>query len=131
MNRTFSIEKAKAGDPVQVRRGYNARIICYDYQSFKYPIIALVRVSKTEEQLYYYTKSGECSTGNGDYDLIMKEKKVEGWVNIYARDTGGHFCGDIYRTKDQAQYHSDADGYLTTVWISGEVEPEPEPETND
>ena len=70
----FDLEAAKAGKPICTRDGSQARIICFDFLSIDdTPIIALVRLSETQEGIVCYRKDGRfLDSGDSPHDLIIK-----------------------------------------------------------
>ena len=70
----FDIQKAREGKPVCTRDGSQARIICFDFLSIdNTPIIALIRLSKTQEGIVCYRKDGRfLDSGDSPHDLMMK-----------------------------------------------------------
>ena len=70
----FDLKAAKAGKPVCTRDGRKARIICFDFLSIdNTPIIALVRLSETQEGIVCYKKDGRfLDSGDSPHDLMMK-----------------------------------------------------------
>ena len=82
----FDLEKAKAGAPVCTREGFNARIICFDANNDRFPIVALIIDSNSSNEYpVSLTKKGRFSDGAADSqkDLFMAGEKKEGWINIY------------------------------------------------
>ena len=93
----FDLEKAKAGHPVQLRDGREARIICFDKKG-SYPIVVLFQsiCSRTIEDIRTYTIEGKRGIdGHNDNDLVMKTVVKTKWVLIY-KD------GRRYETKREA-----------------------------
>ena len=68
----FDLEAAKAGKPICTRDGSQARIICFDFLSIdNTPIIALVRLSETQEGIVCYRKDGRfLDSGDSPHDLM-------------------------------------------------------------
>lgn len=98
----FDLEKAKAGKPVCTRDGNEARIVCFDVKSNKYPIIGLVNING-EEYPYAFTEKGFLNdeTMENSNDLFMVGEKKEGWINAYHASTE-RCIGVIYSTKEEA-----------------------------
>ena len=95
----FDLEKAKAGHPVQIIDGMEARIICFDKEGDN-PIVVLRKSlpPRTVEYVELYTNDGRIdflSTGPGPCDLVMKTVVKTKWVLIY-KD------GRRYETKREA-----------------------------
>ena len=102
----FDLEAAKAGEPVCTRDGRKARIICFDAQCDKSPIIALIENGKNEE-VHKFHKDGKLFGLDEDEesfkDLMMLPEKKEGWINIYNADTTFYYVdGRVFETKDEA-----------------------------
>lgn len=76
----FSLEAAKAGNPVCTRDGRKARIICFDAKGEK-PIIALIANGNSEDVNYYYiTGKVRFLDKEDENDLMMLPEKKEGWI---------------------------------------------------
>lgn len=72
---TFNLELAKQGYPVCTKSGHDIRIICFDRNFEKYPIVALYKTI-TDEQILIYTISGNYIDNQiSMYDLVMKISK--------------------------------------------------------
>ena len=118
----FDLELAKAGHPVCTRDGRKVRIICFDRENTKFPIVALVQYVDGE-RVNTFTNEGKYSQVvdcNVEVDLFMASEKKEGWINIYQ-------CGvsyPIYKSEKEAQ-NSMVNGiglgkYITTIKIEWE-----------
>lgn len=126
--KSFDIELAKQGHPVQTREGSPVRIICYDKVSLQdFPIVALVRhIGKhsQDEKIGLYTVNGKANHGNkeSELDLVMAPTKKEGWVNIYKGIGDSPYTGNIYPSEEEAIEHiSDyGDIHLATEKIEWE-----------
>lgn len=46
----FDLEKAKAGAPLCTREGFRARIICFDADNDRFPIVALIKDSNSSNE---------------------------------------------------------------------------------
>lgn len=69
----FNLEQAKAGKPVCLKNGFNARIICFDRKHHTYKIVALVG-APDEELIISFTEKGEQLAGKDtNLNLMMKE----------------------------------------------------------
>lgn len=118
----FDIELAKAGHPVCTREGEPVRIVCYDRNNTKYPIMALI--DKGEYENYCsYTIEGKFSNNQEEIgnDLFMSPVKKEGWINVYKN--GGKACThstDIHPSKEAAWNCRCTEYYLDTVKIEWE-----------
>lgn len=102
--KTFDLEKAKAGAPVCTREGFRARIVCFDADHNRFPIIALIKDSNSSNEYpVSLTKKGRFSDGEADSgkDLFMVGEKKEGWINIYKglKERG---IGAVYNTQEEA-----------------------------
>lgn len=85
----FDLEKAKAGAPVCTREGFKARIVCFDVDNDKFPVVALIKDSiNSNEYPVSLTKEGRFSDGEVDSsnDLLMEGIKKEGWI-IYMKQS--------------------------------------------
>lgn len=100
----FDFEKAKAGAPVCTREGFKARIICFDANNNRFPIVALLKDSNSSNEYpVSLTKEGRFSDGEVDSsnDLLMEGIKKEGWINIY--ETVSERCiGVVHKSKEEA-----------------------------
>lgn len=100
----FDFEKAKAGAPVCTREGFKARIICFDANNNRFPIVALLKDSNSSNEYpVSLTKKGRFSDGAADSkkDLFMVGEKKEGWINIY--EASKERCiGAVYNSKKTA-----------------------------
>ena len=119
----FDIELAKAGHPVCTREGEPVRIVCYDRNNTKYPIMALI--DKGEYENYCsYTIEGKFSNNQEEIgnDLFMSPVKKEGWINIYKELNSDHvFTSPVYKTLDEANEARDmSDIFLGTSKIEWE-----------
>lgn len=118
----FDLELAKAENAVQTKKGWSARIICYDKVSYdEYPILALVRNPYTGfEELKYYNEKGE-DYGDGSYDLVMASVKKEVWVNIYKIDDCCGYFSVVFNSKKDAEKDGENDkNFITTQKIEWE-----------
>lgn len=99
----FDLEKAKAGAPLCTREGFRARIICFDADNDRFPIVALLKGDNGKEYPVSFTKEGRFSDGEADSskDLFMVGEKKEGWINIY--EASKERCiGAVYNSKGTA-----------------------------
>lgn len=100
----FDLEKAKAGAPLCTREGFRARIICFDADNDRFPIVALIKDSNSSNEYpVSLTKKGRFSDGEADSqkDLLMVGEKKEGWINIY--ESGMERCiGMVHKSKEEA-----------------------------
>lgn len=123
--KTFDLEKAKAGAPVCTREGFKARIVCFDVDNDKFPVVALIKDSiNSNEYPVSLTKEGRFSYGEADSlkDLFMVGKKKEGWINLYKAMTE-RCIGCVYSTKEEAMSKIVKDGgvaYIDTVKVEWE-----------
>lgn len=97
----FNLEEAKKGKPICTRDGREARIICWDRDSARQPIVALIRLSKElggKEQVVTYTSDGYYydSKEESKDDLIMLSQELTLWI---ARDRNGSLF--IYNEKPE------------------------------
>lgn len=120
----FDLEAAKQGKPVCTRDGRKARIISFDRHDEDCSIIALVVDSKNAEceEVIDYTLDGICNENiinHNNYDLMMLNKKKEGWLNIYKDFEDTFFC--IYPTEKEALKDGETEkDYITTIKIEWE-----------
>lgn len=99
----FDLEKAKAGAPLCAREGFRARIVCFDANNDKFPIVALLEGDDGKGYPVSFTKKGRFSDGEKDTpdDLFMVGEKKEGWINIY--EASKERCiGAVYNSKETA-----------------------------
>lgn len=120
----FDLEKAKAGAPLCTREGFRARIICFDANNDRFPIVALLEGDDGKECPVSFTKKGRFSDGEKDSpdDLCMVGEKKEGWINLYKAMTE-RCIGCVYSTKEEAMYKIVKDGgvaYIDTVKVEWE-----------
>lgn len=121
----FDLEKAKAGAPVCTREGFKARIVCFDVDNDKFPVVALIKDSiNRNEYPVSLTKEGRFSYGEADSlkDLFMVVEKKYGWVNLYKAMTD-RCIGCVYSTKEEAMSKIVKDGgvaYIDTVKVEWE-----------
>lgn len=99
----FDLEKAKAGAPLCTREGFRARIVCFDADNDRFPIVALLKSDNGKEYPASFTKEGRFSDGEVDSsnDLLMEGIKKEGWINIY-KGFEERCIGVVYNTKEEA-----------------------------
>lgn len=121
----FDFEKAKAGAPVCTREGFKARIICFDANNNRFPIVALLKDSNSSNEYpVSLTKKGRFSDGEADSrkDLFMVGEKKEGWINIY--EASKERCiGAVYNSKETAmrmKVNEKDITYITTVRVEWE-----------
>ena len=116
----FDLEAARSGKPVCTRDGRKARIICFDRQVSKYPIVSLVQDSNCKESIHYYDTEGKSSI-HPKLDLMMLPEKHEGWVNIYTpldnRYAAWMRSPDVYKTREEAIEMAN-----DTVWATVKIE---------
>lgn len=121
----FDLEKAKAGAPLCTREGFRARIVCFDADNDRFPIVALLKSDNGKEYPASFTKEGrfsdwEVDSSNG---LLMVGEKKEGWMNIYKR-MDQVMNSSIYETKGEAMYkiirENEYPTYITTVRVEWE-----------
>lgn len=121
----FDLEKAKAGASICTRDGSKARIVCFDANNKRFPLVALIKDSdNSEEYPVLYTKEGNFFDGEKDNpkDLYMEGIKKEGWINIY-KATTERCIGCVYNTKEEAMSKIVNDGCvvcITTVRVEWE-----------
>lgn len=99
----FDLEKAKAGASVCTRDGSKARIVCFDADNDRFPIVALLESDNDKEYPASFTKEGRFSDGELDSpkDLLMVGEKKEGWINIY--EAFMERCiGAVHNSKEDA-----------------------------
>ena len=99
----FDLEKAKAGAKVISRRGFPARILCYDLQHDDYSLVVAIacRVNGTES-IVMRRENGMGYTTPDDFDLFMAPTKKYGamWIS---RITNKPTCSDrLYDSKEAA-----------------------------
>ncbi|WP_347026411.1 hypothetical protein [Bacteroides ovatus] len=120
----FDLEKAKAGASICTREGSKARIVCFDADNDRFPIVALLKGDSGKEYPVSFTKEGRFSDGGKDNpeDLCMEEIKKEGWINIY--EANKEKCiGAVYNSKEAAmrmKVNEKDITYITTVRVEWE-----------
>lgn len=100
----FDLEKAKAGAPVCTREGFKARIVCFDANNKRFPLVALIKGSdNSDEYPVCYDKEGNFLDGEKDHpkDSRMVGIKKEGWINIYEA-LKERCIGAVYNSKETA-----------------------------
>lgn len=121
----FDLEKAKAGAPLCTREGFRARIVFFDANNDRFPIVALLEGEDGKEYPASFTKKGRFSDWEVDSsnDLLMVGEKKEGWMNIYKR-MDKVMNSSIYETKGEAMYkiirENEYPTYITTVKVEWE-----------
>lgn len=120
----FDLEKAKAGASICTRDGSKARIVCFDADNDRFPIVALLKGDNDKEYPVSFTKEGRFSDGKADSskDLFMEGIKKEGWINIYEA-LKERYIGAVYNSKEEAMsMRADGQGikYITTVRVEWE-----------
>lgn len=118
----------KVGDVVKDKTGNDVRIVCVDARG-DYPIIGLVKLSKTDKIISYTKKGHYVLYLEGANDLVLTEKK-KGWVNIYREfaeckpsNVSGRRCSSrIQATKALAEKNAEyyPDEFIATVPIEWE-----------
>lgn len=69
----FDLEKAKAGAPLCTREGFRARIVCFDADNKRFPLVVLIKDSDNSgEYPALYNKEGF---------FLMEKKTIQ---KIYA-----------------------------------------------
>lgn len=100
----FDLEKAKAGASVCTRDGSRARIVCFDANNKRFPLVVLIKDSdNSDEYPVLYNKEGIFFDGEKDHpkDLCMVGEKKEGWINIYEA-LKERCIGAVYNSKEAA-----------------------------
>ena len=99
----FDLEKAKAGAPLCTREGFRARIVCFDADNDRFPIVALLKSDNGKGYPASFTKEGRFSDGEVDSskDLLMVGEKKEGWINIYEAFME-RYIGAVHKSKEEA-----------------------------
>lgn len=120
----FDLEKAKAGAPLRTREGFRARIVCFDADNDRFPIVALLKSDNGKEYPASFTKEGRFSDGEVDSskDLCMVGEKKEGWINIY-ESLKERCIGAVYNSKEAAmrmKINEKDITYITTVRVEWE-----------
>lgn len=121
--KSFNLEAAKRGEPVQTRDGRAARIICLDRLGEDCPIVALVKDSEGYENMYAYTTTGAFTPmADCTLDLVMVPVQREGWVNVYSNKYCNVFTGKcVYETEAEARSgRSDNNNYVATAKMTWE-----------
>ena len=103
----FNLEEAKAGKPVCTRDGKKARILCFDYKSNQFKIVAAISLDENTEYIETFTIDGkrDKSSDISELDLVMVSEKKNGWINVYHdRDYNNKVfvTSTPYSTKEEA-----------------------------
>jgi hypothetical protein len=127
--KSFDLEKAKQGHPVQTRDGRDVEILKTDVKSND-PIVAVVRNNDRDEIVRVYKETGRYEARDiaRGLDLFMKATKKEGWINVFRvgklklGTPFGYWCGDIHKTKQDALQAKIGKGgiYIDTIKIEWE-----------
>lgn len=121
----FDLEKAKAGAPICTRDGSKARIVCFDANNKRFPLVVLIKDSdNSDEYPVLYNKEGNFFDGEKDHpkDLCMVGEKKEGWINIYEA-LKERCIGAVYNSKEAAmrmKINEKGITYITTVRVEWE-----------
>lgn len=121
----FDLEKAKAGASVCTRDGSRARIVCFDANNKRFPLVVLIKDSDNSgEYPVLYNKEGFFFDGEKDHpkDLCMVGEKKEGWINIY-ESLKERYIGAVYNSKEAAmrmKLNKKDITYITTVRVEWE-----------
>lgn len=120
----FDLEKAKAGAPICTREGFRARILCFDADNDRFPIVALLKSDNGKEYPASFTKEGRFSDWEVDSsnDLLMEGIKKEGWINIYEA-LKERCIGVVHKSKEEAmriKVNGQGVTYITTVRVEWE-----------
>ncbi len=121
----FDLEKAKAGASICTRNGSKARIVCFDANNKRFPLVALIKGSdNSDEYPVCYDKEGNFFDGEKDHpkDLCMVGIKKEGWINLY-KVMIERCIGCVYSTKEEAMSKIVKDRgvtYIDTVKVEWE-----------
>lgn len=119
----FNLEEAKAGNPVCIRDGRKARIICFDRKSKDYPIVALVE-NQDAEMLQIYTIDGKYNKFDQEksypLDLVMATAIHTGWINVYRTGSRTYLGQSVYENKEEAFENRNRDVYIDTIKIEWE-----------
>ncbi len=118
----FDLEASKAGAPVMTRDGRPVRILAFDVEGARYPVVAAVKtLDGKREAIQMYTESGEYSyvVAKHDYDLVMARVKHRAWVNVYKSEQ--YHIVDTFDTEEEAiKYGEKFSTYITTVLVEWE-----------
>lgn len=115
--------KAEGKEPkIVTRDGRDVRILCTDRDNEDYPVIVLIQDDRIYEDIWTYTKDGKFNKYGGDstVDLFFAPVKHEGWVNIYAYESGSRCSsGTIFSSKESAEENK-YEEYVATVKVEWE-----------
>lgn len=118
----FDLEAAKAGASVMTRNGRSVRILAFDVEGAKHPVVAAVKtLDGKREAIHMYPESGEYSyvVAEHDYDLVMASVKHRAWVNIYK--DGQYQIGNLFDTEAEAIENGERiSTYVATVPVEWE-----------
>ena len=121
----FSLEEylKNPSRKVVTREGNSVKILCTNYNSSYYPIIAEIyyndcRTPKSDS----FAKNGKKnSTTETTDDLFFETEKHEGWINVYKADEVKFSGAYIYPSKEEALNSGKLIGsYVTTTKIEWE-----------
>lgn len=123
----FDLEKEKAGASICTRDGSKARIVCFDADNKRFPLVALIKDSDNSDEYEYpvlCNKEGRFINGEKDSpkDLFMEGIKKEGWINIYEA-LKEKYIGAVYNSKEVAmrmKLNEKGVTYITTVRVEWE-----------
>ena len=102
--RQFNLEEAKAGKPVQTKRGDAVRILCFD-RKYSFPLLGLIDDPSVEglEKVICFTEAGIANTGFASDDLEMKPDVQERWINLYWDDEMLAYCPGAVTFASEAE----------------------------
>ena len=106
------------------KKGRESRIVCFDADSDRFPIVALLKDDDGEEYPASFTEKGRFSNGivDSERDLLMVGEKKEGWINIYEA-LKERCIGAVHNSKETAmrmKINEKGTTYITTVRVEWE-----------
>ena len=122
----FNLSLAKSGEPVCLKDGSKARIICFNRNNREYPIVAL-RECGGSELVETYDLEGHniSSSRESNLDLRMATKDSEGYVKpIKLKNIDNLKCGtiNIYRINGNIVCAKTLDDAITLYYMLPQVE---------
>ena len=92
--RSFDLEAAKRGEPIQTREGTPVQFIAHVPEAATYKIVALIN-----EDIETFKEDGtHCDGRKTGFDLFMALKKRTVWINLYPESRAA-WC---YSTQEEA-----------------------------
>lgn len=81
----FDASKAKVGDKIVTRNGYQGRVICLDRKSANHSEVVVLLDKGEFEDTMLTGKDGKFHPGSDhNLDIFFAPVKRKGWVNLYS-----------------------------------------------